>query len=128
MTIQDHLKRLLDETPDINLVAFGDLSSGLILNWAATTARPREALDLLGEQAVKCLALVGGEPLAPGPDRDRDGTGRAVIRFTEHETQIFTRLTPGSEDVLCAVCEPGAELEPLLEASETLARQIGGAS
>ena len=30
MTLQDQMNRLLDAAPDISLLAFGDLSSGLI--------------------------------------------------------------------------------------------------
>lgn len=126
MTIQDHLKQFLDETPDITLVAFGDLSSGLILNWASTAPCPRELLDLLAEHAGKSLALLGKPALAPHLDNSTSGS--AMIRFTEQESQIFTRLAAGSDDVLCAVCEPGAELAPLLHVSSELAQWVAGAT
>ena len=126
MTVQDQMKRLLDETPDIGLLAFGDLSSGLILNWAARTHCPREVLDLLGDQATKCFALLGSDKL------DGAVAGTSIIHFTEHETRIFVRAATGpedagSEDVVCAVCEAGAELEPLFHAASDLADKIAGA-
>ena len=130
MTLQDQMNRLLDAAPDISLLAFGDLSSGLILNWAARAPCPREGLDLLGEQAARCFALMG-------PDR-LDGTvaGPAMIHFTEHETRIFVRAGTGPDeagpqdsgfdDVVCAVCDAGAELEPLFHAACDLAKKIAG--
>ena len=126
MTVQDQLKRLLDQTPDISLVEFGDLSSGLILNWAARRSCPREVLDLLGQQAVGCLGLLGTESLLP--DQAASGAGALMIHFTEQETHIFTRQALDSDDVLCTVCEPGAELEPLCQVSAGLARAMAGAS
>jgi hypothetical protein len=126
MIIQDHLKQFLDEAPDINLAAFGDLSSGLILNWASTAPCPREVLDLLGEHAGKCLGLLDKPALLP--HLDSSVAGASMVRFTEQESQIFTRLSPGSDDFLCTVCEPGAELAPLLHLSSELARWVAGAA
>lgn len=124
MAIQDHLKQFLTEAPDIDLVAFGDLSSGLILNWASTSPCPREILDLLGEQATKCLALLDKPALQPHLDSTL--AGASMIRFTEQESQIFTRLSATSDDVLCAVCGPGVTLAPLLHLSQELSQWVAG--
>jgi len=130
MTLQDQMNRLLDDAPDISLLAFGDLSSGLILNWAARAPCPREGLDLLGEQAARCFALMGRDRL------DGAVAGPSMIHFTEHETRIFVRVgtgpddagphDAGSDDVICAVCDAGAELEPLFLAAADLADKIAG--
>ena len=57
MQIQAGMKRLLDETPGMKLVAFGDLSSGLILHSASKEPCQREVLDLLCEKAIDCFSL-----------------------------------------------------------------------
>ena len=122
MTIQDQMKGLLDQTPDIALLAFGDLSSGLILNWSARTHCQREVLDLLADQAAKCFAVLGRDA------QNRTKTVTSMIHFTEHGTQIFARATSAADDAICAVCEPGAELEPLFHAACALADEIANAS
>ena len=119
MKIQDQLKQTLDTTPDLNLVAFGDLSSGLILNWSARTPCPREVLDLLGEKAAACFALLPSGTVT-------SGSGATVIHFTERESRIFARHPAGPDDVICAVSAPGAPLEPLLRATSQLATVIAG--
>ena len=116
------MKRLLDETSDLNLVAFGDLSSGLILNWSAKAACPREVLDLLGEKAAACFALF--RPLSFPPGTDKAVFGASVIHFNEQRTRIFARQATTTDEVICAVAEPGAPLEPLLQSAIALANQM----
>lgn len=122
MKIQDQMKRTLDGSPDLNLVAFGDLSSGLILNWCSKAPTPREVVDLLGEKAAACFALLGPEALLP--EADRATFGASVIHFTERGSHIFARLPANADDVICAVCEPGARLAPLLQSTIALAEKI----
>lgn len=121
MTLQDQMKQMLDTAPGVALVALGDLSSSLILNWTGKTHVPREVLDLLGEEATKAFALLGK---APGLTADT----AALVHFTERESRIFVRCAEGSDDVICAVCEPGADLSPLLVATTDFAHKIAGAS
>jgi hypothetical protein len=124
MTLQDQMQQVLDRTPDLDLVAFGDLTSGLILNWTARTRHPREVLDRLGERAATCLALLGPQ----GPAVSAAPFAATMIHFTETATQIFTRLEPDAEDVVCAVCSPGAALAPLVHTVTELAFRIDGAT
>jgi hypothetical protein len=119
MKVQDQLKQTLDATPDLSLVAFGDLSSGLILNWSAKTPCPREVLDLLGEKAAACFAVLHGAALPPGA-----APGAALVHFTEQESHIFARHPANADDVICAVAEPGARLEPLLRSATDLAARL----
>ncbi|MEO6301162.1 MAG: hypothetical protein ABIV25_16015 [Paracoccaceae bacterium] len=125
MKVQDQVKRLLDETPDLRLVAFGDLSSGLILNWSAKSACPREVLDLLGEKAAACFALLNSDALPPEADPTKFGT--SVIQFSEQGSSIFVRQSASSDDVICAVCEAGAGLGTLMHSATLLADMIAGA-
>ena len=122
MKIQDQMKRTLDGSPDVNLVAFGDLSSGLILNWCAKASTPREVVDLLGEKAAACFALLRPDALLP--EANAATFGASVIHFTERGSHIFARKPANADDVICAVCEPGARLAPLLQSTIALADKI----
>lgn len=116
------MRQLLDGTPDINMVAFADISSGLILNWCSKASTPREVVDLAGERAVDCFALFGSAALLPGVTVATFGA--SVIHFTERGSHIFARHPAAAADVICAVCEGGARLEPLLRSAIALAEKI----
>lgn len=122
MTIQTGLKRLLDETPGVTLVAFGDLSSGLILDTAAKAACPREVLDLLCEKAIDCFALLG--PDARPVTGDNAIFGKAVIHFDDRGLQVFARQPENPDDVICAITDPGGGLEQVLQSTLALAREM----
>lgn len=125
MGLQDRLRDLLDTTGDLSLVALGDLSSGLILDWAAREPCPREVLDRLGERAAAGFARLDGA--APPEAADPAVWGRALIRFSEAGAEVFARDARGSDDVLCATLAPGAALEPALARITRLARGLAGA-
>lgn len=118
MKLQDVMKDFLDQTPGLDLVAYGDLSSGLILNSASKVACPRERLDLLGEKAAICFGLA---PKGAGV------VGNSwALHFSERETQVFARQPETSDEVICAVCQPGTALQPLLIAAIDLAGRMAG--
>lgn len=118
------MKRLLDETPGMKLVAFGDLSSGLILHSAAKEPCQREVLDLLCEKAIDCFSLLHDKAQRSGGDRN--AFGHSVIHFSERGSQVFARQPGNTEDVICAICDPGADLEHMLRATLDLACKIDG--
>ena len=121
MKLPDQMRHFLDQTPDVSTVAFGDLSSGLVLNWCSKAAPPREVVDLLGEKAAACFALLHQSAQLPEAS---SAFGASVIHFTERGSQIFARQAATPDDVICVVCEPGARLEPLLASTIALADKI----
>lgn len=124
MNVQGQMKRLLDESADINLIAFSDLSSGLVLNWCSKSPLPREVVDLLGEKATACFALFRPETQESGANSV--SFAASLIHFTERGAHVFARHPANADDVICAVCEPGARLEPLLQSTIALADRISG--
>lgn len=120
MRVQDRMKRLVEETPDVRLVAFCDVSSGLILDWAARSACPREVLDQMGEKAAACLAMLARHR----PQAGHGLFGSAAIQFNESGARIFARTDAQSEDVICVECDPGAPLEARLQAARGLAGKV----
>ncbi|MEO8242395.1 MAG: hypothetical protein ABI832_08775 [bacterium] len=124
MKIQDQMQRFLDDSPNLEVAAFGDLSSGLILSSASSTLVPREVLNLLGEKAAECMAFLGRQHLAPaGGSAD---IGNSIIHFTEEKCEVFARGSAASNDVICAVCDGSAGLKPLMRKALALSNQIAG--
>jgi hypothetical protein len=124
MTLQDQMNGVLDATPGIGVLAYGDLSSGLILKSASTAPCPREVLDLLGERAATSFSRLFPELLVR--TAQTSGSPASIIHFTERNAQIFARSLANPEDVVCAVCDPGADLQPLLLAVQVLADRVAG--
>ncbi len=124
MGVQDQLDLALRQTADCDLIAFGDLSSGLILKWSAAQPCAREVLDRLGETALATLAMIGpGTALDPG-----DSASEVVLGFGETRLAVFARDGREPDDVICLAARPGASVEPLLAAAQGLARRLAGAS
>lgn len=124
VTLQDQMKRFLDATPGISLLAYGDLSSGLILNSASRVACPREVLDLIGEKVTSSFSRLYPESLARAAEAS--GSSASIIHFTERSAQIFARLPGDADEVICAVCDSGVDLQPLLGAVQDLAGSLAG--
>ena len=118
------MARFLDATPGLDLVAYGDLSSGLILNSASRTTCRREVLDVIGEKASACFTRLYPDSLARAAEASH--AAASVIHFTERGAQIFARPPGNAEEVICAVCTPGADLQPLLAAVVELAGKLAG--
>ena len=126
MKIQDHLDQTLEATQDLSLVAFGDLTTGMILNWSSRNHLPREVLDLLGEKAAESFALVVAAGMPEGADPDWFAAD--LVHVTETATHVFSRGADSDEDVVCAEATAGAPIEPLLRATEDLVYTIAEAS
>jgi hypothetical protein len=124
MKIQDHLRQFLDDCPGTDLVAFGDLSSGLILSSTSNALVPREMLDLLGEKAADCMAFLDRHGL--GAAGSPDPVGNTILHFTEDRSDAFARGSVASNDVICVVCDGRTGLEPTLRMAWALSNRIAG--
>ena len=122
MKVQDHLDQTLEATADFTLVAFGDLTTGMILNWSSRTQCPREVMDLLGETAAASFSLLDRAGVPPGADPAQFGA--ELLHVTETGTEVFARSPAGTEDVVCAVGKQGAPIAPLLDVAAGLSRKI----
>ena len=122
MTIQGHLDHFLQEYPDVSLVAFGDLASGLVLKWSAKAHCPRETLDLMGAKAASGFDTFADLMLSPGEVGSAEGA--FIMHFTETSLHISARRADNSEDLVCVACAPGSQIEPLVSAAMTLADRI----
>lgn len=120
MKPQERMRALVQNAPDVGVVAYCDLSSGLVLDWAARTSCPREVLDQMGEKAAACLAMLTRHQ----PQAGHGLFGSAAIQFNETGARIYARTDPRSEDVICVECGPGAPLESRLRAARDLAGKL----
>lgn len=123
MTLQDRFHEALATATDVSLLALGDLSSGLILDWAAREPCPREVLDLLGERAAAAFARL--DAMDPPPGADPATWGAGLVRFTEAGSEVLARDPRHPEDVICLGLTPGGALEPALALARRLARDLG---
>lgn len=122
MSLAAALKHTLEKTPGIERMAFGDLSSGLVLMSEGRTACPREVLDLVSERSSSGFALLIGTPLPEAVSAEAFGT--CVIHFTERSAEVHARAPAAPNDVVSAVCSPGTPLLPAVRAGLGLACRL----
>ncbi len=119
MTLAAQLDGALQPGHGLRLAAFGDRSSGLVLQWRARGACPREELDLLGARAADALGLadacLGEGAAAPW-----------VLRFTDQHCEVFAACPPDPENFVALRAEPGRRVASVLAAAQELADAIGG--
>ncbi len=122
MTIQAQMDQLRESSIGCALSAFGDISSGLILRSSSEVPCPRELLDSLCEDAIRCFALV--HPHSQPESTDSNVYGTVVMSFTAQRAQVFVRHDAETNDVICAVIEQACAIEPVLRAARKTAEKI----
>ena len=122
MTVQHRLDQLRESAPGCTLAAFGDISSGLILRSSSDRPRPRELLDSLCEDAIRCFALADQHPRPEGADPNVYGA--SVISFTARRSHLFVRHDTETGDVICTVIEQAQPIDPVLRAARETAEKI----
>ncbi|SEL90419.1 hypothetical protein SAMN05443999_109119 [Roseovarius azorensis] len=122
MKIQDHLDQLRKSSFGCNLAAFGDISSGLILRSSSDRPCPRELLDSLCEDAIRCFALADRHSRPEGTESDVYGA--SVISFTARRSHVFARNDTETDDVVCAIIEQAQAIDPVLRAARETAEKI----
>ena len=117
MNIADEIQNLVENADGCNLVAFADISSKMVLLSKSEIPMAQEKLDgLCLEAAVAfdgALAKLN-ETASPTTAIVANGTG----------TNVFLRATPGSNDVLCCMCTPDADVNALLPAARVTLEKI----
>jgi len=110
MDVTKALDTLRAEAPGCALVAFTDLSTGLVLSSSAAGAVGQEELDVLALAAQDVLLGTVGEgaqALFAGGTEMPPGTG---ITLTRKEARVYLRSPAGGFEALACLCAPGADL------------------
>ncbi len=114
--VVDELDALRTANEGCQTVAFGDLSTQMILITDTQTNLPREALDRLCAQAALVLGRTGKTALGTVPGL------RALLADTT-SLRLFLRATDEPDDVLCCVCAPDVDVDKFIaDATECLHR------
>lgn len=122
ISFDDELDALRRDLTGCRLVAFTDLSAGMVLKVSASERPPREQIDALGDLAARCLdgaalpALFDGEPPF------------AAVQTSGRESSYFIRsLADPADALILLVAEPTKQAEVWSAAQSVLDRlQSGG--
>jgi hypothetical protein len=123
MPLGERLDRCRSEVAGCELVAYGDLGSGLILRSSSHQPCPRERLDALCDAAAvqlrgaRCQQLAGQSGAPP----------RLAVTMTRDETRIFvaTGVAGTAEyDMLCSVSDGRADVTAGIRALSRALRDV----
>lgn len=117
--IQEHLKALLEEFPESQIVALVDMSSGIVLGVSAKVRQPQERLDAFCEAATVQLLGQTATAFADALDMPQITMLRQSVVVSESQTTVFLRLPQDMSEALILVCSPAVDVAQLLEAAKS---------
>ncbi|MCV6592576.1 MAG: hypothetical protein OIF48_06470 [Silicimonas sp.] len=106
MALTDALEALRSELPGCALVAYADLTSGLVLGTAAAGHPGQEELDQLAGAAQQALAGAVAEGAAP-VWAEAGGPAAVALLATETEVRLFLRADGAAEALICVLAADG---------------------
>jgi hypothetical protein len=120
VTMSEELAAFRDRMPGCSIVAFADLSTGMVL--ASDTAQKitQEKLDALCADAH--AALIGAQrvSLARAFEPHSPQTPDVAVTATRAAKLCFVRAPAASEEALCIVLSPQVAVMPVIEAAKSL--------
>lgn len=118
--VANELDALREEHDGCQTIAFGDLSTQMILVTDTKSTLPRETLNSLCAQGALALGRTDKQAVGTMPSR------MALLADTT-ALRIFLRAEDEPNDVLCCICAPDVDVEKFVaNAKECLHRIIGG--
>ncbi|AZV77278.1 hypothetical protein EBB79_04810 [Parasedimentitalea marina] len=125
MDITGRLHSLRETTPGCALVAFGDLSTQLVLRSSAAVQVRQEFLDQLCAQAEHGFCL---QDALAGWNTPRGEGSAEVIVVTPQETRIYIRRPGAAQDTACdailCVCDTESSARTLISPAMTLLHDL----
>jgi hypothetical protein len=124
MSVAERLNGARDEFSGCEVLAFADLSTGLVLCSSSVRKRPQEwfdqmcqaAIDLLdGEFARQASGLLTAEGAVEV---------RQAIQVVDGELRLFLRSESAPSEALCCVCATDAPVDDLAAHARVLLREI----
>ncbi|WP_300013976.1 hypothetical protein [uncultured Roseobacter sp.] len=127
MAVQDRLDRLRTRFPGCSVVAFADLSTGMIFAASTREKMAHERLDALCETARGSLCGPLAQSVAGDVLQTRDEPLHAVS-FSGASLTCFVRCRKSPAEALCFVCEVGTSIADVFsQGAEALADLCGEA-
>ncbi|WP_227268606.1 hypothetical protein [Roseobacter weihaiensis] len=123
MTIGEELAALRHRYPGCFVVAFADLSTGMVLAVSTLEKTAQEKLDALGRTAQSCLLGQGASAVAQVLGAGARNSPTMALQAGAHDIRCFLRAPAPAVEALCLVLTPEADLDRLLpDATEALLR------
>ena len=128
MSIRDQLDQFRSQLPACNVVAYADLSTGMILCSSTRAKVPQEQLDLLCQTATDLLtgdmALQVAAAVTNGPDQIM----QTALVFDGPNVEMFLRLSSHPTEALCCDCSTDIDLQDLGRSARALLLAMAAAS
>jgi hypothetical protein len=124
MDVSEILDKLREGLSGCDLVAYADLSSGMVLCTSSAVKRPQEDIDALSVVATAVLKsplTEGAAPLLSEGDTD------LAIAASAADLRVYLRATPPSEEILMCVCAPDADVASAVSLGRDALAQIAAA-
>ncbi len=112
MDVAERLDALRAEAPGIDLAAFADMSSGMVLCVSAANRRAQEEMDALNGIAI---TLLDGQVADGANGMLGQVAPDTALTTTAMDARIFLRSPKGGSEALICVCAPDADLEKILD-------------
>ncbi len=127
MTIAEQIDSLRMSLPGCSLVAFGDVTTQLVLRSSQTRPIRREHLDQLCAEAGDCFSVIEAARTASQETQAGPESHVEAVVLAGSEGRIFVKSGRNESDFLCLVCErPFRATAIIASASETLDKIAAG--
>ncbi len=124
MDILDQLTTLRTHTPGCTLVAFSDLSSGVVLCASSAVKQRQERLDSICAVAAELLdgeaARIASDVLAS----DESSTIDEAVTLNAANSRIFIRSGQEKNDALCCVCSANMDINGFIGQARVTLQEI----
>lgn len=122
MGVIDHLEEINTSFDGVQIVAFADLSSQMVLGNVTKKNTGQEYLDALCKQAV---AVFDGPLLSLAGSGS--GAGNDAIILRPGEIMVCLRSASDPADALICLCDDSVDVETLLSIGRNTLNEIGAA-
>lgn len=110
MQLAETLERLRGEFAECRILAFADISTGIVLYWSAGEDIRQEKIDSLCATASDIFnGDIVNQVHKAVAETCREGIHQAII-IEPQEIGFWLKATNNSNDVLCCVCSPQVDL------------------
>ena len=109
--------------PGCTLVAFADLSSGMVLCTSAAAKRPQEELDALSTQATEMLSGAAAQSATALLEEER---ATLAVALTPRDMHVVCRAEGSGDEVLICLCAHGTDLSQVVDSARSALAGIAG--
>ena len=124
VTMSEELAALRIRIPGCSVVAFADLSTGLVLASSTSHKTTQERLDALCAAARASLLGPSAHKIAEDFAGNAQNTPRVAIHADAHGITCFVRPSVPAQEALCCVLSPESPLDRVVEDAQAFLLRI----